>query len=123
MKKFFYIVMILLAATVTVSAQVVNANGEVKIEGFTAKINQGSLVMNWKSGQPETSNWQVQGSEDGKLYITIGFVFGQDPSKKDNQFSFKQPVAKIRPGLKYYRVLLMESEDRAVASNGIRLEK
>jgi P pilus assembly chaperone PapD len=123
MRKFFYIVVFLFIANMSVSAQSANAAAEVKIEGFTAKVNVGHLVVNWKSNQSESSYWKVQGSADGKSYTTIGFVLGQDPSKNDHEFSFKQPVAKIKPGLKYYRVLLMDGEDQAVASNSIKITK
>lgn len=116
MKKFF------LAAVVIV---LINSNAfaqKVAIEGVVAKVDHGHLMINWNSNQEANAYWQVQGSVDGKNYSTIGFVMGNDPAAQ-NSFKFKQPLAKIKPGLKYYRVLLMEDAENGIASNTIQLTK
>jgi hypothetical protein len=118
MKKFFYTIAVIVLANTGVFAQ----SESKKIEGISAKIEKGDLMINWTGNQSSEGYWQVQGSTDGKSYTTIGMVMGQDPAKQ-NAFKFKQPVAKLKPGMKYYRVLLMESAETGIASNSIQLSK
>ena len=121
MKQFFYTLVLILSVNAGVFAQSGAASTEMKIDGFTAKIEKSTLLINWSSTQAETKYWEVQGSTDGKTYTTIGYVMG--PAASSNEFKFKQPVAKIKAGLKYYRVLLMETAEMAIASNTIKLSK
>ncbi|MCP9753413.1 hypothetical protein EGI32_20875 [Ferruginibacter sp. HRS2-29] len=92
------------------------------IESVVAKVDKGHLIVNWSSNQQANAYWQIQGSVDGKNYSTIGFVMGNDPAAQNN-FKFKQPMAKLKPGLKYFRVLLMEDAENGIASNSIQLTK
>jgi hypothetical protein len=116
MKKFFLAVVVIVMINSGVFAQ------KVSIENVVAKVDHGHLTINWSSNQQANAYWQVQGSADGKEYSTIGFVMGNDPAAQ-NRFKFKQSMAKIKPGMKYYRVLLMDDAENGIASNSIQLTK
>lgn len=122
MKQFFYTLVLIFSVNAAVFAQSNNAS-DIKIDGFTARIEQKNLLINWTSSGAGDNNWAVQGSADGKEYATIGYVMGQNPAGNANEFKFKQPVVKMKAGLKYYRVILMETAENGFASNGIRLSK
>jgi hypothetical protein len=67
--------------------------------------------------------WEVQASADGKTFSTIGLVMGADPKAEKGGYAFKQQKNKIKPGMKFFRVLHMETAETAMASNTIRLTK
>jgi hypothetical protein len=49
-------------------------------------------------------------------------VMGGNPAEQGS-FRFKQQVAKMKPGLKYYRVLHIMNDDTAIASEIIQSAK
>ena len=124
MKKFIYTMSFILLA-ITVKAQ----NPTIVTAGLQAENVKATLVGNnlevvWvKNAAAEANYWEVQGSIDGKNYSTIGVVFGADPKGNGSSYHFKQTNRKIQPGFTYYRVLHIENEKRAVASNSTRLSK
>ena len=121
MKYFIYIVFTVLFINVSATAQTENAS-TVKIEDLSVKIENNNLQINWSSNTAGEANyWEVQGSKDGKEFSTIGMVLGSDPVKGD--YKYKQSLAKLKSGLKYYRVLHVESDDKAFASNTISVSK
>jgi hypothetical protein len=80
--------------------------------------------LTWESGAIENDKyWEVQGSRDGKNFSTLGLVFGSNPKTPETGYIFKQDNKKIIPGIKYYRVLLVENETSATASAMISLSK
>jgi hypothetical protein len=123
MKQILIIIAVFFTIGVSANAQTTTVK-EVKIYKFDAKVVNATLFINWKSNVSDGTEtyWEVQGSKDGKNFSTIGMVLGADPTA-DGSFKFKQTVAKLKPGFKYYRVLHIESADRAVASNTIGLSK
>jgi hypothetical protein len=120
MKQILYTVGILLLINTGLNAQTKNSSTE--INGFAAKIENSNLLINWNSSAEGQSNyWEVQGSKDGKTFSTIGIVLGEDPA--EGGYKYKQSIAKVKPGLKYYRVLHIESDEKATASNTTAVSK
>lgn len=121
MKKILYTIAFLFVSVIAGNAQ--SQNSDMLFENLQAKIDNNSLLIEWNAtGADEAATWQVQGSTDGKEFITIGFVMGADP-KAVNSYKYKQGLAKVKPGLKYYRVLQVASNDIAIASNTVSISK
>lgn len=121
MKKFLYTIAILLVTCVAANAQ---KQEEAKVfTNLQVKIENKNLLVEWTGYEAEVSaTWQVQASVDGKEFSTIGFVLGAEP-KTTNDYKFKQGLSKMKPGLKYYRVLQVLSDDMAIASTTITVPK
>ena len=121
MKKILYTIVFLLVTAVAANAQ--SQKTDMLFNNLHAKIDNNNLLIQWNATEAdEAATWQVQGSTDGKEFITIGFVMGADP-KVANSYKYKQGLAKVKPGLKYYRVLQVASNDIAIASNTISVAK
>lgn len=87
-----------------------------------ANVENNQLVINWNITEDSSINYcEVQGSEDGKTFKTIGYVMGADPKKSNNSFTFKQDLKKIKPGKIYYRVLNIAADNMATASEVVKL--
>jgi hypothetical protein len=99
-------------------------NEATPLQEFKASIKGMSLLINWKATDlNQNEYWEVQASADGKKYATIGIVLGADPKLGDGNYSFKSNTGSLRPGMKYYRVLNIQSETIAFASNSISVLK
>lgn len=89
---------------------------------LTSSISSGienqNLMVEWTS-DASSDYWEVQGSANGKSFITIGMVLGGEPANI-KAFTFKQKIQKIKPGLKYFRVLQIK-KDSAVELTNISL--
>ena len=124
MKHFTYILAFMLF-TVAAKAQ---KNGfkasTIVAENVKATLVSNNLQVAWVTSSAMNANyWEVQASADGSTFSTIGLVMGADPKSAGENYIFKQSVSKIKSGFKYYRVLHVETEERAIASNTIRLTK
>lgn len=94
------------------------ASGNLKVS-----VENNSLVMNWNLADAATVNYcEIQGSEDGKTFTTIGYVMGANPAQ-DNSYSFKQTLSKIKPGKVYFRVLIIGADEKAASSEVVKLSK
>ena len=122
MKKFINTSFAIFCLTVSLCAQPLNKMPATEVGGITAKIVNKNLVINWSSDATASDTWEVQASADGKSFTTIGFVLGKSPDE-GSELTYKQQVNKLKPGLKYYRVLHVESADRATASTVITISK
>lgn len=121
MKKILYTIALLLVTVIATNAQ--SQSSTRHFDNLQAKIENNNLLIEWNASNiDESATWQVQASADGKEFITIGFVMGADPKAADT-YKYKQGLAKIKPGLKYYRVLQLASDDIAIASNTISIAK
>ena len=125
MKQIVSIVAFVLLAFSAVAQQTNNTQaGSIQAQDLKASLVNKNLVITWVTKSASGANyWEVQGSKDGTNYSTIGLVLGEDPKSTGTSYFFKQDNNKIKPGMIYYRVLHIESEDRAAASNSIRLSK
>lgn len=125
MKKIIYVFAIALLSFNAYAQQdaVINTS-EPTIEGLKAFVNGTNLLINW-GGTKLTGNeyWEVQASNDGKLYTTIGLVLGADPKFGERNYSFKNKITGIRRGMKFYRVLKIQTETSAFVSNSILVAK
>jgi hypothetical protein len=83
-----------------------------------ATVENNAVILNWNVTEGAAFNYsKVQASADGVTFYTIGMVLGPNPEQTGNSFSFKQNLAKMKPGQAYYRVLNMETDEIAHVSN------
>jgi hypothetical protein len=83
-----------------------------------AIVENNNIVLNWNVAEAASVNYcKVQASADGITFYTIGMVMGANPEDANKTFSFKQNLNKMRPGQVYYRVLNVEADETAYASN------
>lgn len=106
------------------SAQTVETSRkENEVLNLQALQQETTLFINWESGLvKEDDYWEVQGSVDGKEFFAIGFVMGSDPRGKVNTYQYKQAISKIKPGVKFFRVLHIENTNATIASAIVRLK-
>lgn len=126
MRQIIYTIAAVLLINFNTNAQqgLENKIPDMKITGFNGKIENNNLSLVWNTNTTRQDNyWEVQASKDGKDFSTIGLVLGADPKQGKGIFRYKQELKKIRPGMKYYRVLHMEKGDWVMASNSIGLLK
>lgn len=124
MKQIFSILLFMMFISLNGTAQQIKNNADINIVGFSAKISDNKLLINWSSKEKnENDYWLVQGSRDGKEFSTIGLVLGAEPSVEARTYIFKQVLTKIKHSLKYYRVLHIETPEIAVVSEIIELTK
>ena len=89
---------------------------------LTANVENKNIVVNWNIPAGTASSYcEVQVSQDGKTFSTIGLVMGADPKQANNSFIFKQELKKIKAGKVFYRVLNVNDNNTAVASNVIKI--
>jgi ABC-type lipoprotein release transport system permease subunit len=94
------------------------------VSNLKASIENNRIIINWNTTDAVASNYcEVQASADGKTFSTIGLVMGADPKQTDNSFIFKQELKKMKPGHSYYRILTVDGQNRAYASNVIKAAK
>ncbi|HSN61810.1 MAG TPA: hypothetical protein VLR49_12800 [Ferruginibacter sp.] len=94
------------------------------IDGLMVVQSGDNLQISWKSNKAENANyWEVQASADGITFSVIGLVMGTDPKAARGYYAYKQQTNKIKPGMKYFRVLHMENAEEAISSNTIGLVK
>jgi hypothetical protein len=86
--------------------------------GLTVAIINNSVVMNWSN--TNANYYEIQASTDGKSFSTIGMVIGADPKGDGTTFSFKQQIAKLKPGKPYYRVVLVNADNTASATTAVK---
>lgn len=99
---------------------------EAKFISFSARIDKGELVLNWKvSPEGVDKVFEIQKSLDGKLFEKIGYLKGNDTSKMQTDYSF---VDKDVPPFQtiYYRIKLLDHDtivnySRVIAISGKEL--
>ncbi len=124
MKHFLVLVSIVCFTLVGKAQQEAFPGHKGVAQDLKAKVVGNNLQLSWGSTAGDLINyWEVQGSKDGKNFSTLGLVLGADPVSTTTKFKFKQESKKIMPGMKYYRVLRVENETTAIASNMILLSK
>lgn len=91
---------------------------------LTVSIVDNNIQVNWNMPADATVNYcTVQASTDGKTFSTIGYVMGPNPKAGNNTYTFKQQLAKIKPGFTYYRVLNVGVNETATASEVVKITK
>ena len=91
---------------------------------LTASIVNDNIQVNWNMPANINVNYcAVQASSDGKTFSTIGYVMGPNPKAGNNTYTFKQLLAKIKPGLTYYRVINVAENEAATASEIVKISK
>jgi hypothetical protein len=94
-------------------------SGNLKIE-----VINNNIVMNWNIADADAVNYcEIQSSEDGKIFTTIGYVMGANPAQANNLFVFKQTLSKMKPGKSYFRVLIVGADEKATSSEVVKIAK
>lgn len=118
MKKLFCTIAVIMVFGIGANAQerVISANPVSDLKVKTIKNN---LELTWQGIENEGSKsyWQVEASADGKGFSTIGYVWGSE----NGNCKFRQNAEKIKKGLIYYRVLVINEAGTATVSHIIKL--
>lgn len=89
---------------------------------LTANVENRQLVINWNMQAANASGYcEVQASTDGTTFSTIGLVLGADPKQSTHAFIFKQSLNKMKSGKVFYRILQVDDNKAAVASNIVKI--
>lgn len=90
-----------------------------QVQIFKAHIINNRLELNWQVNKSESNktSWIIEGSRDGRIFKTIGYVWGSE----NGSCIFKQNVSQLQKGLKFYRVLSVQDENFAIASQAIKI--
>ncbi len=101
------------------------SNNEVaSVQQLKVAINNGQMLMSWQSANANNeATFEIQASEDGVKFSTIGYVLGADPIGVRGGYAFKQQTNKIKPGMQYFRVLQQVSANTAMASEATGITK
>jgi hypothetical protein len=101
------------------------SNNEVAfIQQLKVAINKGQLFMSWQSANANNeAAFEIQASEDGVKFSTIGYVLGADPKGVRGGYAFKQQTNKMKPGMHYFRVLQQVTANTAMTSEAIGISK
>jgi hypothetical protein len=95
-----------------------NLSAKPVTTNLKAIVENNNIVLNWNVSEAVSVNYcKVQASTDGVTFYTVGMVMGPNPEDTNKTFSFKQNLNKMRPGQAYYRVLNVEADETAYASN------
>jgi hypothetical protein len=123
MKHFVYLLAFAFMNTPVNAQSIETGRKENEVLHLQALIQESTLFINWESrSMKEDDYWEVQGSVDGKEFLAIGFVMGADPRGLVNSYRYKQAISKVKPGMKYFRVLHIENASVAFASSSVRLK-
>lgn len=116
--------LVLMIVSTNAFSETVNPSNTT-ISNLNAAVQNSNLVINWVVAGTITENFnycEVQASNDGITFTTIGMVMGADP-KNPGSFSFKQNIAKMKSGKLYYRILTVETGGKTLISNIIKAVK
>ena len=97
-------------------------NPSNSVNNLKVSVQNNNLMVNWMVNDTNTSNYcEVQASNDGKTFTTIGLVMGADPKQNNNSFAFKQGIKNIKAGQVFYRVLNVGTDGKSYTSNVIEI--
>lgn len=108
-----------LAFSKSFSENIITPNTDINLR---ANVVNNNLIVDWNLSADSTFSYcEVQASEDGKTFITIGYVMGAEPKVGSDHFVFKQQFNKIKAGKIYYRVLNVAVDGKASATYTVKL--
>ncbi len=90
-------------ATASLGIEILDAGLPVDLVGFTAKRQDENALLEWTTrAEVNNKGFDIQRSEDGARYETIGFVEAQGSTAFENHYSFvdESPAR----GINYYRL-------------------
>ena len=121
MKQFLILIAF---AIININAKAQSNNQVASIHQLKATIEKGQLYMSWQSaGTNNNADFEVQASDDGINYSTIGYVLGGNPKGMRGGYAFKQQLTKMKPGMQHFRVLQQLTAETAVASEATGISK
>lgn len=85
-------------------------SGEIRISDLELQLRNDKLYINWSADEGETTNYfEIEKSRDGKVYRTMAYVLGPDPSKSGSRFGYFDKADNSK-GTTYYRVKHIDKE-------------
>jgi hypothetical protein len=91
----------------------------VKLISFAGKINNNQTVLNWQTASEQNNKgFEVETSQDGRIFNCIGFVNGNNNSNRINAYSF---VTKQNQSA-FYRLKQIDNDGAFEYSNTIYVE-
>jgi trimeric autotransporter adhesin len=125
MKKFFYIVVLAMAATISSNAQTtVTSNKNINITNFTVYAKDTKLIIDWATdGATATNYWEVQRSTDGTQFSAVALVLGPDPRQDGDKYQFMEKIKDNKITTAYYRLRHVGADGKEQLSNIIQPAK
>ena len=121
MKHFFILIAY---AIININAKAQLNNEVLFIQHFKVTNVNGQLLMSWQSANSNNeATFEIQASEDGVKFSTIGYVLGADPKGVRGGYAFKQQINKMKPGMRYFRVLQQVNANTAMSSEATGISK
>lgn len=119
MKQFIYL---LAFAFLNVPVYSQASQTPVEIKNLKVSATAKQVLFSWSATVSDAdANFEVQVSENGKEFKTIGLVWGTDPKGARGSYSFKADAAKLKAGETFFRVIQIASNETAWSSNIARL--
>lgn len=99
------------------------AHGPLPVEflGFNASLNDGKVDLNWATAsESHNKGFEVERSDDGNTFSSIGFVAGAGHSSKTNKYNFTD--AAFNGHVAYYRLRQIDMDGSFSYSEVVRVE-
>ena len=120
LKKIVYVA-ILVLTSYNSNAQT-QANTAINITSLTAATKANRLLINWSTdGAVQTNYFEVQRSEDGNTFKTVGLVMGPDPRQTGDSYVYAEPVKKNQDKHVYFRACHVDTKGAEQVSKMIEL--
>lgn len=113
MKKLLSI--LLISGIITNTGYTQTVDRDPAFFGLTVNTDNKNVYLQWQGSSSVDSYWIVEGGKREDEMQVIGYVMGADPKMG---LRFKQELARMTKGLKYFRVVEMNAE-RPVAASGV----
>ena len=87
------------------SALYTNNNSFINITNFTAHEKGNKLFIDWATdGTVPTNYFEVQRSNDGKVFSTVAIVLGPDPQQAGDKYQYMEKVKNVISQPVYFRL-------------------
>jgi len=97
MKKYIlFTAVVVLFMSISVVSKAQNINQQtIQIDDFHVEKNQNKVQINWSTGEKADTNYfEIEKSNDGKIFKTIAYVLGPDPAKVNcDCYGYSEKVA------------------------------
>jgi hypothetical protein len=123
--KYFTITLVMCFAFQISFSQTLSANTHNAVSNLKAIVKEDNVVVNFNVAEGAAADYyEVQVSENGINFKTIGFVLGTNPANEKNECAFKQKLQNISSRAIFYRVLNAEQgATNLYASSMVKITK
>jgi hypothetical protein len=123
--KYLTVTLVLCLAFQVSFSQTLSSNTNNSVRNLKAVIAKDNIEINFTVSEGSAADYfEVQVSEDGITFKTIGFVLGTNPTNERNECAYKQKLQKLSSRAMFYRILnTKEGDTKAFASNMVKITK